>query len=692
MGTGVRDKYSVAINGKGYMLRGGPNNPAYRRDEQPTAISRLALSDLQYSDFSGSGTFFTAQTDWSAGIKTDKVWKDDAKFYYSTNIDAYSEPGALKLHKQLSSHNTFNENLFSGTVAEVNGVTNMYVGTDDDAGGYPQVYKYSSGSWSAIAATTFGTGQNAVSQLSGHKGLLCASVVGVGNNWCFGTYNGTSWTDHSSAIRTATGLSASGASRAHCELAGTLYAAIDDSSGNKSAIASTVDAGANWVSKIVHSTDSLIVDMIGYGGMVYYLLVNSSYYADLRVFDPVTNADTSVYMFYNVSYWFTRSGGRYLHNLGGKLIITVPSSEIYSYDGSTMTRIFLKDTAKNNIGTEASVDLQYGGLLVGTKLHWANLVYDGEAFFNSRKDSTDDTSYYYYPLMLDSSNTSNYLGFSGANPKVLLQDSSNYKATLAKNFLVFSEMSPVVAIDKLLYSITIVFDALATNESLAIEYSTNSGSSWTALTTMTPTTEGSNTNREFIIPNSVTYKKVFVRVKMAGTGTTPTVRDVIVAYKPIPNYKNRWSMRLDMSDGIKLLSGQNDPRKGIELYSDIWNEKNSKQIVTFEDVDYIECSITSGMAAADTSARVNSTKNFPRRGRIRAVSGGVAEEMVYTSAESNIIKGITRGQRGTRARAYSAGQVLSNAYSVYIERVQSEINWTDENKSEHVATVTLLEA
>ena len=692
-GTGVRDKYSIAINGRGYMLRGAPNVPAYRRDEVPTSVGRLAISDLQYSDFAGAGIYFTAQTDWSAGVKVDKIWKDDAKFYYSTNIDVVSEPGAMKLHKQLTSQNDFTEDLYCGGVIEVNGATNMYVGTADNAGGYPQIYKYS-GSWSAVAATTFGTAQNVVSQLSGHKGLLVASVVGVGNNWCLGTWTGSAWTDHSAAIRTATGLSASGSSRCHCELAGLLYVEIDDSANNKTAIASTVDSGANWVGEITHSTDSLIVDMIAFGGKIYYLLVNSIYYADLRVFYPATNGDTSVYIFYNVNYPFFGCGGRFLHNLGGNLIITVPNTEIYSFDGTTMTRVFYRDGAKQTIGAEADCNLGYGGLLVGTKLIWGNLVYDGVAFYNNKKDSTD-TSNYYIPQLLDSNNTSNYLGWSTADRSILLQDSSNYKETLAKNFLVFSEMSPVVSIDKLLSTISIVFDALAANENIAIEYSTNSGSSWTALTTMTSTTEGTATSRTFNISNTSTnvlYKKIFVRVKLAGTTTTPVVRDVIVGYKPIPDYKNRWQMRMEMSDGVKLLSGQESQFYGHDLQAALWAEKNSKQIVRFEDIDYVECSLTSAMASTSTSALVDSTKNFPAKGRIRAVSAGVAEEMLYTSTLPRKILGITRGSRGTRARAYATAQVLKNDYDAYIQSVQSEINWTDEKKTESIGNVVIVEA
>ena len=89
MSTGVKDKYNIAINSKGYMLRGAPGQVAYAKSVVPSQIDRLAVSDLAYSDFAGQGLFYLAQTDWNAGIKSERMWRDDAKFYYSTNMKCH---------------------------------------------------------------------------------------------------------------------------------------------------------------------------------------------------------------------------------------------------------------------------------------------------------------------------------------------------------------------------------------------------------------------------------------------------------------------------------------------------------------------------------------------------------------------------------------------------------------------------
>ena len=54
--------------------------------------------------------------------------------------------------------------------------------------------------------------------------------------------------------------------------------------------------------------------------------------------------------------------------------------------------------------------------------------------------------------------------------------------------------------------------------------------------------------------------------------------------------------------------------------------------------------------------------------------------------------GITRGVRGTTARDYPSGQVLDNGYNVYVSDITSTMNFTDEEKTESIAQVLLIEA
>lgn len=687
------------------MLRGAPNNPAYRRDEVPTAVSRLAISDLQYADFSGAGTFFTAQTDWSQGIKSDRKWADDGKYYYSTNIDAYSEPGAFKLNRAIETDNDFAENLVCGLEGLTNGGVNKYAGTVGGVSAPPKFYKYAPSSWSEIGSSNSWNNASDINfAIEAAQGtfVLVGLVNAAGTNKCLYWYNGSIWADLTGAANTAAGTTFD---HAFCAVSVGLRIYVVVGNANSASAGMSLiysDDDGNTFTQLVDNNDyykGRALDMAYYGGELYLytLLPNSE--ALVSVINTTTGDHTDLARFPDAT--FDRYIGfnqRLLHVLNNKLVITVPNDSVYEYDGSDITRIFKRDDKKTAIGVEADAYLGRGGLFIKDSIEWGNLIYDGTSFSNGRKDGSDTTSanIYLVPFLAELSPATNLRYYYSTTDSSILvkEDSNNYKGTLAKNFIVFSEMSPVVSIDKLLTSITLIFDPLITGYELAVEYSIDGGTTWTALPTITSTTEGTTaTKRDFAIPGTVIYSKIFVRVKMASSvDSTPTIRDVIVGYKPIPNYKSRWQLRMEMSDGVRLLNEQKEQRTGADLVTALWNEKATKQTVNFEDVDYIECTMQTAMTATQTSASVDKTINFPRQGRIRAVSGGVAEEMTYTSALTNKLLGISRGQRGTKAKAYLSGQVLKNDYSVYIERLQSEINWTDQNKNEHIAVAVLLES
>lgn len=694
----LKNKYHVAINSVGYMLRGAPGSPAYTRSVVPSQVNRLAISDLNYADFAGQGIFYLAQTDWSAGIKTESVWRDDAKYYYSTNLDTYSYQGEIRVEREVLLDETFNEDVYCGAAVTVGGVTNSYVGTYKTSGGNIKIYKNSSGTWSDIASTTFGTNQNAATYLVGHKDKLWVGTVGVGNTDCLDAYDGTSWVDHQSAIDTATGWQAK-SSRAACEVGDTLYVGVEDYLNDKCAIVSTGNSGATWALVKNFGFEAMVISMCSYNGKLYYLLyLTNAAKVSFRMFDPATSLDIEIEQF-NSGSSSTGTWDKLLKVYNGKIVITivglgVDTGKIYEYDGSEITEIFSIDTKKYNIGREAYPVLSYGCVEKDNRLYWGNLIYNGESFFNYKKPLNDVTNATLYPLFVDNANSLYYMT-SISSDENLYTDSSSYKATTAKNFLVVSEMSPVVSIDKLLHSITVMFNPLVSGDEIKLEYSINNRTSWVTVNTLTYSSEGgSATKKEIIIPNSILFNKIWWRISMANTGgaSTPVLLDLIMAYKPIPNYKNRWQMRFNFSDGVKLLTNANDNRQGSDMNSQLWNEKLTKKQVKFQDIDYLECTLLSTLSKTATSAAVRSVQKIPPQGRIRAVSGNVAEEMYYTSATTNKILGITRGARGTTSRQYTSGQILDNGYDVYVEDISTSLNFTDESKTESIAQVLLIES
>jgi len=693
MGTGVRQKYNVALNSKGYILKGAPGQPLYDKRVIQSQVDRLAISDIQYSDFSGANLFYVAQTDWSAGIKDEKKWRDDGKFLYSANIDVYSEQGAIKLERQVTqvgSSLAAGADVTCGTYGEVDSVKNTYIGTEDaTADNKPRVYYLDGSTWTSLF-TFSGTNQNVVSQMFAYKNKLYIFAVGSGNTEVVQSWDGSSVTDHSSGILTASTLTGMGSSRCAAELGGLIYFGIDDTTNNKIAILSY--DGTTFTEEVYIETNAIPISMAAFSGKIYYFLNNSNT-LELRVFDPSTSTDETVRTFYNTNTPNWGVGEKLLRVFGGKLIITVPLSQIYDYDGSDLRLIFTRDASRTQTSaTDLGIALNDGCLEKDNKLYWGNLIYDGEVFFNHKQNAANSNSYDLIPVTTNSSGTFYY--FDEENPtNVYIDSDSAYKSEDGENYLVMSEMDQISSIDKLLDNITIIFDKLATGTEIEVDYSIDDRSTWVTIGNVTASNDANITKRVFTPASTVKFNKIWIRIKLNTTTTsnTPIVRDVILAYKPFPDFKVRWSMTVDASKQISLLDGNQEQRTGMEISNELWNLLNLKQKVILEDTDFFECALQTALTSSATSARIDTNRPIPRAGRVRAITSGYVEEMYYTSANNDRIWGITRGARGTKARAYAIGTALKNDYDVYVDSVDTKIDVTDENKQENRVQLVLTE-
>jgi hypothetical protein len=183
------------------------------------------------------------------------------------------------------------------------------------------------------------------------------------------------------------------------------------------------------------------------------------------------------------------------------------------------------------------------------------------------------------------------------------------------------------------------------------------------------------------------YKAVLV-----GNGTsTPTLSDVTFQYRVVPDLRRRWTLSVDAGDNVKLLNQMDEDRDGKAIVEDLWQEMEHKRIVPYEDVDAFEVELKANLTSGATSANVSDTRLMPPRGRMRIKASGTVEEMSYTSADGGKIKGITRAQKNTIARAYPSGSTVDNFYNVIITDIKEQINNTDQMKTESIAQITILE-
>lgn len=707
----TKSKFHVALDGQGLILQGAPDRISYQQGQAPLYGQRFASGDRSYNDL--SSWWYFVQTSWYAGFKNVTSWLDDAKFYYSTNIDAWSENGAIKLCREQypsgsSGDNDFTYEIGSAFEGVVNNVLAKFVSTTDESDNRPHIYKSLAGEDTAftdISTTTISTSANVVSQMWANSGILWFNTVGVGANYVVGTWDGTTWTDQSTYIYNAGATISFTPASSRCGISylGATYVFCDDAlSANKYALVKTSvsnpSSAANW-SKVfeITNTKSLPVSCAGYDGKIYYIL-NTAPIAELWCYDLTAATNTIVQKFTNTSFNTYGIGDKMLVNVAGKLVITIPDNEVWELNGSALSKIYTRDSFKgsgiNGYTPEIDGYLYQGAVTQDNKAWWGNMMYDGVSFFNTWKNDADSTSNKSYPLFSDSSlriwetHTGDRSVLWSVN-----QNGSLYKGDADKNFLVFSNFDNISGIDKLAYSATILFAPLVSGQKISVEYligELTPSATWTVLGSASYATDGGVvTDKTLYFGSSVIFKKMWVRVKLESNGNnTPSMKDFVVEYLPTPSYKKNWTININAGDDVKTLSGRLSEYTGRELKGRLERSWWTKSVLDFQDLDYCSTQLNGALDSTTTTVTVDTTRDFPEQGRIRIDD----EEITYTGKTQATFTGCVRGARSTRATTHADNAVVNNAYKVIITDMSSRVPMALENKElEYVMGISLRE-
>lgn len=683
----IKSKFHVALDGQGLLLQGAPDRLAYQQGQSPVYGNRFASGDRSYNDL--SQWWYFVQTSWGAGFKDSTSWADDAKYYYSTNMDAWSESGAIKLARKPVLQNNFTEDIGCGAEIEVNGSTKKYIGTYDNASDEPLIYEYDGANWADIFAGQSTNNQNVTSQLSGRAGIMWISTVGIGSTNVVVTWSGSAFTDQSAYIYNggATITFQPESSRCHVHYQGTTYVFVDDATNNKYALVKTTttnpSAAGNW-SKVfeVTNVNGLPIACAVYNGFIYYVL-NYSSQIELHAWSIADSTDTLVSVFNNTGAPNWGVGNKLLNVLNGKLIITIPTKEIWQIDGSTLSRIYDADDYKyNNFNSEARAYLVQGCIIADNKAFWGNLMYDGQYFHNTWKDVADTTTASVYPVFVDSSGIIYHT--DSVDDSILYSyelTGSSYKGSADKNYLIFNNFDLVSGVDKLAYSLTLLFKPFVSGQEITVEYllgELTTSASWTTLGTASATLDSTSvTKKTFYFGNAVTFNKIWIRIKMtAGGSDTPTLNDVVMEYLPVPTFKKIWALNVNCGDDVKRLDGQLVSDTGRELKSKLERTWWTKSILDFQDLDYATTILNGALNSSATTVTVDSTADFPEQGRFRIDD----EEFTYTGKTPTTFTGCTRGARSTRASSHSDNAVLNNAYKVIITELSARVPIALEDK------------
>lgn len=708
----TKSKFHVALDGQGLILQGAPDRIAYQQGQAPLYGQRFASGDRSYNDL--SSWWYFVQTSWAAGFKNITSWLDDAKFYYSSNIDSWSENGAIKLCREQypsgsSGDNDFTYEIGSGFEGIVNNTLSKFVSTIDESDNRPHIYKASAGEDTAftdISTTTISTSANVVSQMWANSGILWFNTSGVGANYVVGTWDGTTWTDQSAYIYNA-GATISfqpASSRCGVSYLGVTYVFCDDAiTANKYALVKTSvsnpSAAANW-SKVfeITNTKALPVACAGYDGKIYYIIYTSPI-AELWCYDITAATNNVVQRFTNVVFNTSGVGDKMFSNVAGKLVITIPDNEIWELSGSALTKIYTKDVFKsagtNGYTPEINAYLYQGAVNQDNKAWWGNMMYDGTYFFNTWKNDADSTTNKPYPLFADSS-LRIWETHTGDRSVLwsLNQNGSLYKGDADKNFLVFSNFDNISGIDKLAYSATILFSPLLSGQKIAVEYLTGEltpTATWTVLGSASYSVDGGVvTDKTLYFSSAIVFKKMWIRVKLeSGGSNTPSMKDFVMEYLPVPSYKKNWTINVNCGDEVKTLSGRLVETTARELRGKLERSWWTKSVLDFQDLDYATTAISGGsLTSTNTTITVVSTRDFPEQGRLRIED----EEITYTGKTQSTFTGCTRGARSTRAVSHADTTVVNNAYKVIITDMSSRIPIALEGRElEYVMGISLRE-
>jgi len=641
------------------MLRGAPNTPRYLKEEAPSLVNQLGVGDLNYNKLNGSGWNYWTQTDWSGGFQQIK-FRDNATFKDGQAVDTIKKYGEVSLQNKFTSGAAVSGSHSYGAHTVHGG--KLVFGTVKS--GAAKVFSLTSGN--TLATISAMAGISAVNTMTRFNDN---SIIGMtrtsGTAKTLASYDGSvlsGFRNSNPVVRASRGI---GIRLYTGERVASLSGDVLYYATNLSAFTSAYQAGKG---REITNIDDL-------NGAPYFFVKENDTVEFFR-WDEFAERAYPIHKWENLTNFGVT---RYLTFI----VITGTSSGksvAFVFNGAYLRQIFNDQILDSSY--DFSKPFEHDGNLQTKGATW-----DGEFWFPGIYDEYNGVQY--TPFGSFANRPYGY-AITGANMIIGYGDSTKYAIS---GHVVSSEYGHNIAgVDKLVNAATVNCKALAVNETIEVLRSVDGGDSFTSVGKLQNSTDGAIKHKTLYFPSGFVTKLWNYKAQLVGPGTSsPTLLDVTFEYRPVTDLKKRWALSVDAGDSIILMNKQKEQRDGKALISELWLEKEAKRTVIYQDVNSFEQKVVSAMTSADASARVDSTRFMPPKGRMRVVSGGVAEEMTYTSAAGNTIKGISRAQKGTLARAYTSAQKMDNFYTVVVTNMKEQVNDTDQDKTESIAQINLLE-
>jgi len=652
-----KSQYHIALNGKGYLLAGSSTRPARSMKQSPKYGETPTEAEVQYID---TTQFFPwVQTDWSGGFQKEK-WEDTASFKLGNNIDVLKKFGEITLQKTVkavkdnfltghtfSSHCIANNYLMVGTQHETLAQLWYFNNADDH-------YQITTG-WSAITK---------VKDMAVYKEkVLLALERSSGSESTLQYYDFTSI----STIRNTSDVC-----RAVEVIGERIWLAELNSTTNGDRLIYSDDGGTNWTEVITKTGQNRqIIKMEANYGVLYFLIQDGT---KIELWQVVDTDITKVYSFEYLSTvdLKTHNSNIYVSGLDedGKVMV-------YEWTGGQLNLLFQE---KVDSLTASSLKLvSHKGDLV---LH--GLVYDGQVWTTHIAASISGGSVL-IPFASFGTTTTGLLYFYGTGSEGALDIYKVDTIYAASGYYTSGAYyGNKYAIDKLYQSCVINCKALAAGEQIKVEYSLDNETTWVELGTLNHTNDGAISKKDLVFPSGTTSRAIHLKITLtAGTAqiTTPTLLDIALRYKPMPEERYTWQITVKCLDDMYLLDQHSkETELGIELRNQLLTAKEIKSVVNFEDIDFFETALSADIDADDTTILLKNTVNMPEKGRFK-----IGDEWItYTSLSDAGVEGAVRGARGTTATAHFTDDTVSNLYKVFVKNYQEELRIANEPKTEEL--------
>jgi hypothetical protein len=644
------------------MLRGSPMSPSYSKERAASVVNQLGVGDLNYNSLNGSGWRYWTQTDWSGGFQALK-FKDDASFKDGQAIDTIKKYGQISLQYGWTSAARISGSYSYGAHA-VHDLDLLFGATKNAAA---KIFKVTSAS--VISTLSAMSTISAVNSMTRFKN---DTVIGLTKQTAASAtvksmikYNGAAISGFRAANPVVRAVHAIGIRLYSGERVGSLSGDVLYYSTDLSTFTSAYQAGKNR--KITNVNDV--------NGSPYFF-VQEGKRVEMFRWDEFAERAYPIYTWENLTNFGVKKYLSFLMITGTSNVRSVA----YAFNGARIWQV-LEDQLQDS-SYDFSKPFEFEG-----NLQVKGATYDGEFWFPgiygklSSAVVTPFENFNNKPYGYGAVGTVMYLGY---------RDTTKYNIS---GHVISSEFgADIGGVDKLINAVDINTESLATGQTVEVLRSVDGGASFTTIGKASFAQDGAANKKTLFFPSGYVTKLWNWKAQLVGPGTTtPTLKDVTFQYRPVPDMKKRWAMTIDAGDSVLLMNKQHEQRDGKALMMDLWLEMEAKRTVLYEDVDAFEVALVSAMTSGATSARVRDTRLMPPRGRMRIKKSNQIEEMIYTSADGGRIAGISRAQKGTLARAYTSADVVDNYYNVVITDVRELLNDTNQNTTESIAQVTLLE-